>query len=80
MSKVTLALLMAAAALIVAGVFFEISWISSGSGVLLLVALGYAYVVTRRETELLIAALRDREQNRFRDSRAPHYPAQHPAE
>ena len=76
MSKVTLALLMAAAALIVAGVFFEISWISSGSGVLLLVGLGYAYVVAKREAELLYAAIRDRDENRFRDSHTPQHPAE----
>lgn len=76
MSKVTLALLMAAVAMIVAAVFFDVSWISSGSGILLMVALGYAYVVTKRETELLFAALKDRDENRFRDSHTPEHPAE----
>lgn len=76
MSKVTLAILMAAAALIVAAVFFEVSWISSGSGILLLVALGYAYVVAKREAELLFAAIKHRDENRFRDTRAAREPAE----
>ena len=76
MSKVTLAILMVAAALIVAAVYFEISWITGGTAMLLLVALGYAYVVARRETQLLFAALRERDENRFRDSRAPQEPAE----
>ena len=68
MSKVSLTLLLTAVALIVVAQFFELPFVSGGSGVLLVVALGYAFVVAKREAKLFMAAMQDQEDNRFRDS------------
>ena len=62
MSKLSLALLMAAAVLIVLAVIFEVPFAQGGSGVLMLAALAYAYVVAKREVELLTYAAKDREE------------------
>ena len=52
---------MAAAALIVLAVFFDVPFVRNGSGVILLVGLGYAYTVAKREVELLNYAVNHRE-------------------
>ena len=67
MSKVSLGILMAAALLIVLAQYFNLPFVSGGSGVVFLVALGYAYVVAKREAQLLMTAIRVQEENRFRD-------------
>lgn len=61
MSKVTIGILLAAVVLIVVAVFFEVSFVAGGSGVVLVVALGYSYVVAKREVELLSYAINERE-------------------
>ncbi len=71
MSKISLTILMVAAALVVAAQIFELPFVSGGSGVVLVVALGYAYVVAQREARLFLAAVREQEANRFRDARGP---------
>ncbi len=68
MSNLSLALLLAAVALIIVAQSFELPFVSGGSGVLLVVALGYAFVVAKREAKLFLAAMRDQEENRFRHS------------
>lgn len=71
MSKVSLGIVMAAATLIVLAQYFELSFVSGGSGVVFVVALGYAYVVAKREAQLLMTAIRVQEENRFRDPNQP---------
>lgn len=44
---------MAAVALIVLAVIFDMPFVRNGSGVILLVGLGYAYTVAKREVQLL---------------------------
>jgi hypothetical protein len=51
MSKLTQTILFAAVLLIVVAVMFNSAFVVGGSGVVLLVAVGYAYVVSRREAE-----------------------------
>lgn len=51
MSKLTQTILLAAVLLIVVAVMFNSAFVVGGSGVVLLVAVGYAYVVSRREAE-----------------------------
>ena len=62
MSKTVLAILMGAVALIVLAVIFEVSFATGVSGLLFLVGLGYAYVVARREVELLNYAVNQDEE------------------
>lgn len=59
MSKLSLGILVGAAALIVLGVIFEVPFVQGGSGVILLVGLGYSYVVAKREVELLSYAVKN---------------------
>ena len=58
---------MAAAALIVLAVFLDIPFVRNGSGVILLVGLGYAYTVAKREVELLTYAVNHREDEEDED-------------
>ncbi|MCR2833667.1 hypothetical protein [Parerythrobacter lacustris] len=51
MSKLTQTILLASVLLIVVAVMFNSAFVIGGSGVVLLVAVGYAYVVSRREAE-----------------------------
>ena len=51
MTKVTTGILIAAVALIVLAVIFEVSFVAGGGGVVLLAGLAYAYVVSKREAE-----------------------------
>lgn len=51
MSKTSVGLLIAAVLLIAAAVLFEVPFMEGGAGLILLVALGYAYVVTERESK-----------------------------
>jgi preprotein translocase subunit SecY len=67
MSKTSLALLAIAAALVTAATYFELPFAAGGSGVLLLVALGYAYVVTKRDMTLLSYAMKDNEYEGYSD-------------
>ena len=53
MSKVSLGTLLAAVALVVLAVVFDVPFMRGGSGVILLVGLIYAYTVAQREVELL---------------------------
>ena len=57
MSNVSLFTLVCAVALIVVAVIFEMSVVSGGTGVILIVALGYAYTVAKREVALLAYAM-----------------------
>ena len=52
MSKVTLGILFAAIGLAIVATYFELSVVSGGSGVVLVVGLIYAFVVTKREIAL----------------------------
>lgn len=65
MSKVSLGILMAATALIVLAVYFEVSFIAGSTGVVLVVALGYSFVVARREASLMMHAIEVRDAERF---------------
>ncbi len=49
MSKTTLYLFLAAVVLQVLAVFFQVPFAAGGAGVVMLVGLVYAYVVTKRE-------------------------------
>ncbi|NQX94966.1 MAG: hypothetical protein HRT64_08630 [Erythrobacter sp.] len=49
MSKFTLGILLAAAVLIVLATYFNVLFVAGGSGVVMVVALAYSYVVARRE-------------------------------
>ncbi|MEP5937931.1 MAG: hypothetical protein ABJ239_06355 [Erythrobacter sp.] len=49
MSKTILGILVAAIALIIFAALFNSTFVASGSAVVLLVGLGYAYVVSKRE-------------------------------
>lgn len=51
MSKTTQATLIAAVLLIVIATIFNSTFVAGGSGVVLLVGIAYAYVVSKRETE-----------------------------
>lgn len=51
MSKTTLYLFLVAVVLQVMAVFFQVPYAAGGAGVVMLVGLIYAYVVTRREEE-----------------------------
>lgn len=51
MSKVTLGILCAAVALIVLATLFNVMFVAGGSGIVIVVALAYSYVVARREDE-----------------------------
>ncbi|MEL7317461.1 MAG: hypothetical protein AAFN04_02345 [Pseudomonadota bacterium] len=51
MSKVTLGILFCAIALIALAMLFDVLFVAGGSGVVLVVALAYSYVVAKRETE-----------------------------
>lgn len=51
MSKTTLYLFLAAVVLQVLAVFFQVPFAAGGAGVVMLVGLIYAYVVTKREEE-----------------------------
>ena len=51
MSKTIQIILIAAIALIVCAVLFNSTFVASGSGLVLLVGLGYAYVVSKRDAE-----------------------------
>jgi hypothetical protein len=51
MSKITLGILIAAVSLIVLAVMSNASFVAGGSGVVFLVGLTYAYIVTQREIE-----------------------------
>ncbi|MBO6610081.1 hypothetical protein [Altererythrobacter sp.] len=61
MSKLSLSILMAAVVLIVLAVFFDLPFVRNGSGVILLVGLGYAYTVAKREVQLLNYAVNHRD-------------------
>ena len=61
MTKSSLGLLVLAMALVTAATYFELPFAAGGSGVLLLVALGYSYVVAKRDMKLLSYAIKDRE-------------------
>ena len=60
MSKISLGILVAAVLLIVLGVMFDVAFVQGGSGVVLIVGLGYSYVVAKREVELLSFAATQR--------------------
>ena len=51
MSKMIVGILLAAVALIVVATYFNAAFVAGGSGVVLVVALGYAYIVNQRELE-----------------------------
>ncbi|MDN3645257.1 hypothetical protein QWY75_03430 [Pontixanthobacter aestiaquae] len=51
MSKTIQYTLVAAVLLIVVATFFNSTFVAGGSGVVLIVGLGYAYVVSKREVE-----------------------------
>lgn len=51
MSKISLAIFLAAVALIVLAVALEMPFVGGGGGMLLLVGIIYAYVVTKRDAE-----------------------------
>lgn len=51
MSKVSIGILFAAIALIAFAMLFDVMFVAGGSGVVLVVALAYSYVVAKRETE-----------------------------
>ncbi|MFN2100061.1 hypothetical protein [Altererythrobacter sp. MF3-039] len=51
MSKITLFILIATVVLIIAAVLTDSAFVAGGSGVVLLVGLAYAYVVSKREAE-----------------------------
>ena len=51
MSKVSIGILFAAIALIALAMLFDVLFVAGGSGVVLVVALVYSYVVARRENE-----------------------------
>ena len=61
MSKLSLSIFMAAVVLIVLAVFFDLPFVRNGSGVILLVGLGYAYTVAKREVQLLNYAVNHRD-------------------
>ncbi|MFN2098924.1 hypothetical protein [Altererythrobacter sp. MF3-039] len=61
MSKLSMAALMIAAALIVLAVILDLPFVRGGSGVFLLAGLAYAYVVAKREVELLTYAVKNRD-------------------
>jgi hypothetical protein len=65
MTKLNVGILMAAVAMIVAATYFELSFATGVSGVLLIVGLGYSYVVATREARLLSYALEEREVEGF---------------
>lgn len=51
MSNITIGILFSAAALIVLATLFNVLFVASGSGVVIMVALAYSYVVSKREEE-----------------------------
>ncbi|TWJ09138.1 hypothetical protein [Altererythrobacter ishigakiensis] len=61
MSKLSLSIFIAAVVLIVLAVFFDLPFVRNGSGVILLVGLGYAYTVAKREVQLLNYAVNHRD-------------------
>lgn len=63
MSKLSLAILLAAVALIVLAVVFDMPFVRNGSGVILLVGLGYAYTVAKREVQLLSYAVKNMDED-----------------
>lgn len=77
MSKTSMALLAIAAALVTLATYLELPFAAGGSGVLLLVALGYAYVVAKRDVTLLSYAMKEREYEGYSDM---HLGEREPAE
>lgn len=65
MSKVSLGALLAAVALVVLAVVFDVPFMRGGSGVILLVGLIYAYTVAKREVELLTYAVSHRDEEEY---------------
>lgn len=63
LSKTNIALLFVAIALILLAMIFEVSFATGVSGACLIAGLVYAYIVARREVELLSFA----SENRFAD-------------
>ena len=64
MSKVSLFVLFGTIAMIIVAVVFDLSFVAGGSGVILIVGLGYSYVVAKREVALLSYAVQHSDDDR----------------
>ena len=62
MSNIKLVALFLAIALVILAVIFEVPFVSGGGGVIFVVALVYSYTVAKREAELLLYAVNNREE------------------
>ena len=69
MTRLSVATLLASVAMIVAAAWFELSFATGASGVLLIVGLSYSYVVATREAKLLSYAMEERDAERFGEQR-----------
>ena len=67
MSKITLAALFGAIALIALAIIFEVSFMAGTSGVLFIAALVYSYHVAKRDVELLAYAMEHRDEDQYED-------------
>ena len=61
MSKLSLVLLMLTIAAVIVAMLLEAPFVSGGSGVIYVVALVYFYTIAKREAELLVYAVNNRE-------------------
>jgi len=77
MSRLTILLLLTAMGLVTIATYYELPFAAGGSGVLFAVALGYAFVVAKRDTKLLTYALQENEYESFGNAR---YATGEPAE
>ena len=59
MSKISIAILFAAIGLITLGTYFDVPYVASGSGLILVVGLCYAYVVAKREMVRVADVIRE---------------------
>ncbi|BDW81826.1 hypothetical protein MACH24_12640 [Erythrobacter sp. Dej080120_24] len=60
MSKISIGLLFTAIGLILVATYFDIAFLGSGAGVVLVCGLVYAFVVAKRQAELMVLVLDQR--------------------
>ena len=76
MSKVSIGILFAAIALIIVATYLEVAFVAGGSGVVLVVALCYSFVVARREMALMSLALEQAEEERAEKAKPTAMPSE----
>ena len=76
MSKVSIGILFTAIALVIVATYFEVAFVAGGSGVVIVVALCYSYVVARREMALMSVALEQAEEERAEKAKSTPVPTE----